>query len=279
MVDPFPGKSFSAESDLTGGNDGVYANQYTGCRGPPLGVCIHRLGRHGDLLDRKTGESGNDGTPRHGRNSHEPSGVGAPYELAGKRMVFANWYFIQPGDLDWRDDDGKSVYVSGNEGPFGAHFVGIRAAHGIRICAEKPEVVGPLERPHRMILQNQGLYKGWTDSDYYESTDGLKWERTAPLKLGKNTPDGFYQEFLDPAARPEERFKLVWGGSITRAQFEEFRARRPRDWEPRALFLLGEKDDIACLFGAVSPDGIQWTTLANPLLVEYNDSWNTVSGV
>jgi hypothetical protein len=23
---------------------------------------------------------------------------GAPYELVGKRVVFANWYYIQPGD-------------------------------------------------------------------------------------------------------------------------------------------------------------------------------------
>src|SRR5262249_4400522 len=68
---------------------------------------------------------------------------GAPYELAGKRVVFANWYYIQPGDLDWRDSEGKSVYVSGDEGPFGAHHVAIRAPHGIRIAAEKPQVVGP----------------------------------------------------------------------------------------------------------------------------------------
>ena len=52
---------------------------------------------------------------------------GTPYELAGKRIVFTNWYYIQPGDLDWRDDAGKSVYVDGNEGPFAAHHVGINA--------------------------------------------------------------------------------------------------------------------------------------------------------
>ncbi|MBI2432296.1 MAG: hypothetical protein HYV26_05445, partial [Candidatus Hydrogenedentes bacterium] len=33
---------------------------------------------------------------------------GAPYELAGKRIVFANWYYIQPGDLDWLNGEGKS---------------------------------------------------------------------------------------------------------------------------------------------------------------------------
>jgi hypothetical protein len=26
---------------------------------------------------------------------------GTPYELAGKRIVFTNWYYIDPGDLDW----------------------------------------------------------------------------------------------------------------------------------------------------------------------------------
>ena len=94
---------------------------------------------------------------------------GAPYELAGKRVVFTNWYYIQPGDLDWRNAEGKSVYVSGDEGPFGARHVGINAPHGIRIVAEKPQVLGPLDRPHRMILRDGDVYKGWTDSDYYES--------------------------------------------------------------------------------------------------------------
>src|SRR5690349_13443163 len=57
---------------------------------------------------------------------------GAPYELAGRRVVFANWYFIQPGDLDWRDAAGKSVYVVGNSGPTEAQHVGIAAPRGIR---------------------------------------------------------------------------------------------------------------------------------------------------
>ena len=43
---------------------------------------------------------------------------GSPYELAGKRIVFTNWHYIQPGDLDWRDSTGKSVYVKGDEGPY-----------------------------------------------------------------------------------------------------------------------------------------------------------------
>ena len=90
---------------------------------------------------------------------------GAPYDLAGKRIVFTNWHYIQPGDLDWRTSDGKSVYVRGDEGPFSARHVGMSAPHGIRIIAEKPQIVGPLDRPHRMIVRDGKVYKGWTDSD------------------------------------------------------------------------------------------------------------------
>src|SRR5258708_15096245 len=79
--------------------------------------------------------------------------AGAPYELAGRRIVFTNWYYIQPGDLDWRDADGKSVYVAGDKGLFDVQHVGINAPHRIRITAEKPHGLGPVNRPHRMILQ------------------------------------------------------------------------------------------------------------------------------
>ena len=48
---------------------------------------------------------------------------GAPYELPGKRIVFANWYYIQPGNLDWRDDAGNSVYVHGNSGLYEARIL------------------------------------------------------------------------------------------------------------------------------------------------------------
>src|SRR5260221_4132400 len=51
--------------------------------------------------------------------------LGAPYELQGKRIVFLNWHYVQPGDLDWRDSEGQSVYVEGDSGLFDARHVGI----------------------------------------------------------------------------------------------------------------------------------------------------------
>ena len=199
----------------------------------------------------------------------------APYDLAGKRIVFTNWHYVQPGDLDWQDSQGKSVYVKGDEGPFAAQHVGMNAPHGIGIRAEKPQIVGPFERPHRMILRDGKTYKGWTDSDYYESKDAIHWEKKAALKLGAATPDGFYQVFIDTSASANERYKAIWVGQINRQEFDAFRARRPDGWEPRALLHLGEQGIAACLRGGTSPDGIHWTTLPDPIVVEYCDTWNT----
>ncbi|MCC6488378.1 MAG: hypothetical protein IT364_12850, partial [Candidatus Hydrogenedentes bacterium] len=200
---------------------------------------------------------------------------GHPYDLAGNRIVFTNWYYIQPGDLDWRNTEGKSVYVSGDEGLFDACHVGINAPHGIRIAAQKPQVIGPFDMPYRTILKDGDIYKGWTSTEYFESPDAMHWEKKAMLAFDAAHEDGVHHVFIDPVGPPAERFKAVWVGHITRAEFDAFRAKRPDGWEPRATFLLGEKDEVTCLKGSVSSDGIQWTSLPDPLVVEYADTLNT----
>lgn len=200
---------------------------------------------------------------------------GVPHALAGNRLYFATWQFVQPGDLDWRDEAGNSVYVAGDSGPFEAHHVPIRAPQGIRIQAEPPTLRGPLDRPHRMILRDGDRYRGWSNDAYFESTDGLNWTKQADLVLDASITDGIWHVLIDPAAPDEERYKSVWVGHLTRAEFDDFRARRPDDWEPRAAFLLGEQDQVACLRGSVSPDGIHWSTLPEPLVVEYCDTFST----
>ncbi|MBX3177429.1 MAG: hypothetical protein KF886_08720 [Candidatus Hydrogenedentes bacterium] len=201
--------------------------------------------------------------------------LGKPYQLLGNRIVFTNWYYIQPGDLDWRDDTGNSVYVEGDSDLWGAQHVGIHPPRGITIRARKPQVIGPLDMPYRMILKDGDVYKGWTSSEYYESTDGLQWEKKADLVLDPLHEDGVLHIFIDPIAPAEERFKAVWTGHLTRAQFDAFREKRPDGWEPKAVFLLGEQDKVSCLRASVSPDGIAWTTLPEPLVVEYCDTLNT----
>jgi hypothetical protein len=93
---------------------------------------------------------------------------GEPYELAGKRLVFTNWYYVRPGDLDWLNDKGQSVYVKGSEGPWGAHYKGVDTPRGIRLVTQKPDrILGPIERPSRGIIQDGRLLRGRDSSAYY----------------------------------------------------------------------------------------------------------------
>jgi len=193
---------------------------------------------------------------------------GEPYELAGKRLVFTNWYYVRPGDLDWLNAQGKSVYVKGSEGPWDAHYKGVDTPRGIRLSAQKPDrILGPLERPVRGIIQEGRLLRGWDSNAYLESRDGLTWEKKADLV---NAPEGLV--FIDPSASGEERYKSVWTEEISREAFERYRHRRPDGWEPRALLLLEQTGKVSCIRGAVSGDGIRWTKLPEPLVVEYSDT-------
>jgi hypothetical protein len=200
---------------------------------------------------------------------------GVPYDLAGKRIVFTNWNFIQPGDLDWVNDEGKSVYVHGNEDIYAARHVGKETPLGIRIMARKPMVVGPFDRPHRCIIQDGNHYLGWTDNEFFESSDGMTWAKKANLKLDQES-DGIFHVFIDPSAPLTERFKAVWTyNGMTKGDLDAYLKKYPHDWEPRALLHFKEKGTVSCLRGSISPDGISWTTLPDPLTVEYADTLNT----
>jgi len=199
---------------------------------------------------------------------------GEPYDVAGNRIVFTNWYYVQPGDLDWVNKDGVSVYVDGDEHPDAALFVGREPPRGIRLRARKPQIMGPLDRPYRMILHEGERYRGWTSSEYYESADAVHWEKKADLVLDKET-DGLFHIFIDPTAAPDERYKAVWVTQLTAEEFAGFREKRPDGWEPRALLHYKEGGKASCLRGSVSADGITWRTLPDPLVVEYADTWNT----
>ena len=153
-------------------------------------------------------------TQAPGRNHHKPHHPGSPYELAGKRIVFSNWYYIQPGDLDCAIPRTRASTCRGTK---------VLSAQSCRNHA--PQASGSSPRsPGRGTTRTAAshdrrdgkMYKGWTDSDYYESQDAIHWEKKAALKLGESASDGFYQVFIDPLSPPEERYKAVWVGQIKR---------------------------------------------------------------
>jgi hypothetical protein len=221
---------------------------------------------------------------------------GEPYELSGKRWVFTNWFYIRPGSLAWVNDKGQGVTVGGDEGPWGAHFRRGDSPHGIRLVAQRGQRMGPIlksERPWESkgvsmntLIQDQGKYRAWGPCwagksrgfAYFESADGLHWQRPEVGQVvfdGRKTNllDVNFSEgsvFLDPSAPPDQRYKSVRLNEMSYEAFENYKRRRPDGWEPKA-----KREDVGKVFfiqGAVSPDGIRWTPLPEPLVVEHSDT-------
>src|SRR5215208_5854782 len=161
--------------------------------------------------------------------------VGEPYALAGKRMVFTNWYYIRPGQIDWKDASGKSVYGDDKiaAGPNDAHFENYLAPRGIRLVAQKAQRGEPIVRREKpwetmaisgnTLIREGDKYRLWASSQksatekfgcYFESTDGKTWTRP---DLGLVEYEGSKQNnlykapggyiFSDPTAPESERFK------------------------------------------------------------------------
>jgi hypothetical protein len=73
---------------------------------------------------------------------------------------------------------------------------------------------------------------------------------------------------VDPVAPASQRYKLVLLTTIERQQDDEFRARHPDRWEPRA----DRGDHIYAIRGATFPDGIEWTWNPQLLSIEQSDT-------
>ena len=224
--------------------------------------------------------------------------AGEPYALGGKRMMFSNWTYVRTGQLDWKNAEGKSVYASGDSklGPDEARFDYYDKPFGLRLTAEPAERRGPIiarERPWEAmgigvstVIHEDGRFRMWGGSQaadgkgykcYFESTDGINWERPN-LQLveydgNKDNNlfafDGHISVFRDPSAPPEERYKAVWDADYDFKAFEsDYKNRRP--WSYMAL----ETDPgrVHSIRAAVSPDGFNWKKLDEPISVEPSDT-------
>ncbi|MGQ9592221.1 MAG: sulfatase [Planctomycetota bacterium] len=229
------------------------------------------------------------GAPVEARN---PPAFGEPYELRSKRLAFTSWRYVRPGSFAWVDALGRNVTVSGSSGPKEARLVRSDPPRGIRIVAEPALREGPLALEGRpgeergialtTVLKDGDVYKAWgiaagesgTKGLYFESADGRAWSRgeaafsvdgrPGELNLGEGTV------FIDPAAAPAERYKLATLGGMSFEDFEAWRKRREEPWDPRAM-----REDIRRVYfveGLVSPDGLRWTRLPEPLSVEHSDT-------
>ena len=200
----------------------------------------------------------------------------APYDLRGRKHVFVDWDMIEPGY--------GVVWGGGRDG-------GWEMPYGVRISAHSPRIdPEPLIRPEHpwedwisgmtTVFEDDGLfrlyypaYTGAVDqrdpearrraseeSDfvvpwetqvmaYAESEDGVSWRKPTigAFEFGGSTDNNIVFDttgtvFKDPSAPASERYKLIY-------QNKE-----------------GGGDQV---LGAVSPDGLRFTKLPEPLLDGY----------
>jgi hypothetical protein len=202
-------------------------------------------------------------------------------DLGSSKQVFVDWSLINPGyGLPCRTPASVPKHKP----------------YGVRIAVHSPTVLpDPIVRPeypweevlincYCTLLQDEaglklyyeaygphdgGRFKGNnTRLCLAESADGVRWQRKmvnlvnvagtiennvvySPEFPGSMLGHGC-TVFRDPSAPPAERYKLVHGKMVPPG---------PRDWRTMPV-----------VFGAVSPDGIRWTPLEEPLLQHPSDT-------
>ncbi len=243
-------------------------------------------------------------TPYHGRFD--------PFVLRSNRIFFHDWRYVDHGTPRWELPTGEylGLWSGGPLPPLRWHGRNVPWGITLRaISAQKSEPFIGCDRPWEGILfgatviQEDGKYRLWYESVppahihegragsdnllcYAESEDGHHWIKPA-LSLcayeghaetnivfgGPLSPAHGYHGgnvFVDPRARPEERFKAFHLGFMDRQAAEGFLRRHPQEVDPHNQ----RTAQLNALFGAVSPDGLHWRPLPDPLVFQVSDTHN-----
>ncbi|MBN1446158.1 MAG: hypothetical protein JW957_08665 [Candidatus Omnitrophica bacterium] len=172
------------------------------------------------------------------------------YNFGKGKWVFVDWLGIEPGSGTHWDEKETAGYC---------------VPYGLELKTHMPDVIPefciPLDKPweqgssafYATFLKDGGIFRCWYELaghriGYAESDDGINWKKPS---LGLQEIDGSKANnlldcgahgagiFIDLSARPEERYKMVsciW------------------------------TDTERLLMGAISPDGLHWTSISEPLM-------------
>lgn len=224
-----------------------------------------------------------------------------------KQILFFDYRHIMPGDLAWKKvADGTLVPTDGSpEGPVPVIASTSEVAYGIRLAAQPGTKETPIPQgqpgPPGSVMYDDGVYRSWgleardasdtpgrgslkyTESlvvNYGESKDGCEW---SIRKVGEVRPPnsklarfGYSSFFIDPKGPPSERYKAVVSAKLCEGQAElreRYRKVHPRHRDQR-VYLEDHQNPLDCLWGLVSPDGVNWTMLPEPLLINECDTDN-----
>jgi hypothetical protein len=219
--------------------------------------------------------------------------------LRPRQFLFTDLRHIDAGDLIWRSSDGRAVPVAGPpEPPVQVQPDASRVARGIRLIAQRANKEGPIDGLPGGVVSADGLYRAWSIRTNYsagkdlgsysvaparsitiehsESKDGYAWQRRDlnEIPLADLTGIDGAGFFVDPHGRAEERYKGIYNARVlasVSALWDRYQKVHPRNRHVS----LGP-DYIYCLFGLVSPDGLHWKALAEPLMIHKGDTDNTV---
>jgi len=231
---------------------------------------------------------------------------GEPYQLLGNRIVFTNWFYVRPGFGQWHDSDGKPLSWQDFDPARDPNTITFKEVNdiptGIELLAQPAQHLGPVITPQHpweqngigfaTVIQDGDIFKAWClcvsaekkrFMAYYTSTDGINWQRpdlgiieyqgSKKNNLTSLDPedrgDAFWGwgVYKDPSATPAERYKATKAAKISLEAFADYLKRFP-DFDPRA-------DRVGAwhvVLGAVSPDGLNWTILPDPISVEHSDT-------
>jgi hypothetical protein len=152
--------------------------------------------------------------------------------------------------------------------------------------------IGPSSEPEAFSTKEQILPGYNSHLAYAESEDGIHWEfpHLGLYEFGgtkdnnivfRGDLDGSTRGyhggtvFVDPSS-VEERYKMFYLGLITDKEWEAFEAKYPgeADTMARRQDVNGFRCVVA-VFGAVSPDGLHWTSIEEPLMIQHADTLNS----
>lgn len=231
-----------------------------------------------------------------------------PYELASNVVYFHDWRYVHCGGYRWTAQDGQSVPMWAIDPVPPMKYEFLDMPLGIRLVAQRAEKTEPVLTPEKAnaiflfagtVMNEDGLFRLWYDCwpkerigsprmgefnyvRYAESDNGMDW-RLPSLgliecegSLANNvvygpslTPETGYHGgsvFKDPSAAPPERYKSIYLGTVSEQAFARYSAERPNDVDA-----VGTSYGI---YGAVSPDGLTWTPIPEPLVVQNSDTHN-----
>ena len=233
-----------------------------------------------------------------------------PYPLEPGPHLFVDWRYVNPGHVSYTyrgeriQRDRPEEYGPEINSRIDVHPRDVPT--GIRIEVQPAGKLGPVIRndqpwefftPYVNLIHHEGKYLLFYNTTTYrlgrssegymvcyaESDDGLNYRKPA---LGQVEFQGSRENnlvlgpgvcrygihgpaiFVDPNAEPAERFKAIYQAAVDQATVERLQAVRPESVTPAS-------HDGTALMGAVSPDGIRWRELEEPLMGHVSDTGTT----